>query len=271
VTQVALPMASHDGSPFDAIKHTDERGDYWTGREMQPLMGYNTWRDFTNAVERAIVACGNSGEDPDLHVEGIRKINDQGYGQQDYRFTRFGAYLVAMNGDPRKPEVAAAQTYFAIKTREAEVAERDSNPRHAIPATFAEALRRYADEVEQHEQTRAQLEIAGPKADAWDTLAAKNGDMSVRRAAFVLNRDPNISTGQNRLFRWLRENRWIDGKKIPYAAHEKHVRLRIYTHEGHDKQQVRVTVQGLALLVRRLGGSTRAADLITQDDIDGED
>lgn len=109
------------GSPFDAIKRVDERGEYWSARELMTLMAYTNWRQFNESVERAKAAASAVGANVSANFEGILK-NAGGAGRRgaDYRLTRYGAYLVAMNGDPRKPEVAAAQTYFAAKTHEAE-------------------------------------------------------------------------------------------------------------------------------------------------------
>lgn len=115
------------------------------------------------------------------------------------------------------------------------------------------------------ERARAELaetrvaELA-PDAAAWDALAKATGDYSVREAAHILNRDPGISTGQNRLFDTLRDLRMVDGRNTPYAAHADHVRLRTYTYPdrvtGEDTagHQVRVTVAGLRYLHTKLGG-----------------
>lgn len=110
-------------SPFDEIKHTDEHGDWWSARELMPLMAYPRWQEFLPVIERAKAAALNQGIDPD---EVFRVIPENPHKQggrpgKDVRMTRIAAYLVAMNGDPRKEEVAAAQTYFAMKTREAEI------------------------------------------------------------------------------------------------------------------------------------------------------
>lgn len=99
-----------------------------------------------------------------------------------------------------------------------------------------------------------------PAAQAWDVLASASGDYSLRDAAFILNRDPAISTGQNRLLRLIREFDMVDRNGIPYAKHAPHLveRATSYNHphtgEPVLSKQVRVTVQGLRYLHRRLGG-----------------
>lgn len=120
------PMSGNSGSPFDHIRHTDAFGrEYWLGREMQPLMGYEGWRRFEDAIERAIRAAKNSGtysEAAFLQVTQLVEAGNLGpQERREYHLSRYAAYLVALNGDPIKPEVAAAQAYFAIRTREAEL------------------------------------------------------------------------------------------------------------------------------------------------------
>lgn len=133
---------------------------------------------------------------------------------------------------------------------------------YEIPRTLPEALRAYAAEVEAHEVTRAALEEAAPAADAWNVLASADPDYSVREAAYILNRDPAIDTGQNRLFNEMRRLRVIDSRDIPYSGHARHVKLRprSFTNratgeETPAKPQVRVTAEGLAYLHRKLGGT----------------
>ncbi|MEU8157972.1 BRO family protein [Micromonospora sp. NPDC048986] len=132
---------------------------------------------------------------------------------------------------------------------------------HVLPTTYAQALRELAATVEERDFARAELETAAPKAEAWDVLASAHGDYSVREAAFILNRDPAISTGQQRLFRLLREWRLIDSNDIPYADHASHVRLRARAYQsprsGEDRvsEQVRITADGLRYLHKRLGGA----------------
>jgi DNA-damage-inducible protein D len=241
-------------SPFDAIRRTDEAGEYWSARELMPLLGYGAdWRNFDAAVHRARTAAANTGADVTGLFVAVTE-NSGGRPRLDYRLGRYACYLVAMNGDPRKGEIAKAQRYFAVKTREAEV-------RFDVPRSLPEALRAYAAEVEAHEQTRAELTVVKPQAEAWQTLADTGADYSVREAAYILNRDPAISTGQMRLFGLLRGWRLIGQDKRPYSNHAKHVTLRPQTRVANGERipaapQVRVTVEGLAYLHKRMGGTS---------------
>lgn len=111
------------------------------------------------------------------------------------------------------------------------------------------------------EQKVAEL---APSAAAWDTLADTGADYSAREAAFILNRDPAITTGQNRLLNWLRHNRVIGMDGRPYASHAAHVTLRPQTRLDQAtgervpaRPQVRITVAGLRYLHKRLGGTAQ--------------
>lgn len=110
-------------STFDQLCRADGGGEYWMARELMRPLGYEKWERFESAIERAVITCTNSGQAADQHFSRSREVVPQGGPMRaDYRLTRYAAYLVAMNGDPRKPAIAAAQTYFAVRTREAEVA-----------------------------------------------------------------------------------------------------------------------------------------------------
>lgn len=111
-------------SPFDAIRELNDYGiEFWQGRRLQPLMAYTNWRQFDTVVDRAKAAAKNTGLSVETHFLEVDLKNERGRVGRDYQLSRDAAYLVAMNGDPRKPEVAAAQAYFVRRTRQAELAE----------------------------------------------------------------------------------------------------------------------------------------------------
>ncbi len=108
-------------------KNTNQGTDFWFARDLQGLLGYVQWRNFESAIEKAKMACASVGHDPRHHFADISKLITSGKGAQqeikDIALTRYACYLIAMNGDPTKPEIAAAQTYFAIQTRKQELTE----------------------------------------------------------------------------------------------------------------------------------------------------
>jgi DNA-damage-inducible protein D len=115
-------MSAPSATPFDAIKLTKSDGtEYWSARDLMPLLGYPRWQDFKAALERAAVSCTAQGQDPSNHFSGLTLKTPNGRPSDDVHLSRYAAYLTAMNGDPRKPSVAMAQGYFAVKTREAEL------------------------------------------------------------------------------------------------------------------------------------------------------
>lgn len=117
---------SKDG--LEQLKQTNEHGaEYWSARDLQTLLGYSQWRRFEDAIKRAITSCESSGNNPDYHFAGAGKMIEVGKGGQreveDYQLSRFACYLIAQNGDPRKPEIAQAQKYFAIQARRQELSD----------------------------------------------------------------------------------------------------------------------------------------------------
>lgn len=116
---------------FESLKQTNEHNaEYWRARDLQPLLGYSQWRRFEQAIERAMASCETSGNNPENHFAGAGKMVDLGSGSQrpvnDYHLSRFACYLIAQNGDPRKPEIAHAQQYFAVQTRRQELSDQSA-------------------------------------------------------------------------------------------------------------------------------------------------
>lgn len=113
---------------FESIKHIDDIGqEYWLARELAKVLQYADWRNFENALFKAMDACKNSGFDVHSHFGGITNFTNIGAGKKrkvsDYALTRYACYLTVMNGDPQKPVIAAGQTYFAQKTRQQEIVD----------------------------------------------------------------------------------------------------------------------------------------------------
>lgn len=111
---------------FESIKHINEEGqEYWLARELQPVLEYVQWRRFADAIERAKLACKNSGFEIEDHFADVGKMVGLGSGAErevdDVMLSRYACYLIVMNGDPRKEVIAVGQTYFAIKTRQQEL------------------------------------------------------------------------------------------------------------------------------------------------------
>jgi DNA-damage-inducible protein D len=108
-------------------QQTDGGVDYWLARDVQHLLGYAEWRNFGLVVSKAKTACEVSGHRVGDHFVDVSKMVQLGSGSQrdidDIMLTRYACYLIAQNGDPRKPEIAFAQTYFAVQTRKAELIE----------------------------------------------------------------------------------------------------------------------------------------------------
>ena len=120
--------AAIGNNAFESLKKLNEHGaEFWSARDLQPLLGYAQWRRFEDAIKRAITSCEQSGNRPDYHFASVGKpiIGGKGAVQlvDNYHLSRFACYLIAQNGDPRKAEIALAQQYFALQARKQELTE----------------------------------------------------------------------------------------------------------------------------------------------------
>ncbi|MEW6195409.1 MAG: DNA damage-inducible protein D [Bacteroidota bacterium] len=113
---------------FENACYLLENVECWSAREIQDILGYSKWDNFLNVIEKAKNACTNAGEKLSDHFADIGKMVDLGSSAQrkieDIALTRYACYLIAQNGDPSKPEIAFAQTYFAVQTRKQEIIEK---------------------------------------------------------------------------------------------------------------------------------------------------
>src|SRR3989338_2404265 len=112
---------------FEDYAHQTDGVEFWFARDLQTLLGYVEWRKFQGVIEKAKEACKNSGYTPSDHfVDAAKKVKIGSEAEreiEDIILTRYACYLVAQNGDPRKEEIAFAQSYFAIQTRKQELIE----------------------------------------------------------------------------------------------------------------------------------------------------
>ena len=112
---------------FDVIINIEEDVEFWYARDLQQRLGYKHWEGFLDVIKRAMSACKNSGFIVEDHFRCVPKMVKLGSGAErsieDYMLTRYACYLIAQNGDSQKPEIAFAQTYFAVQTRKQEIIE----------------------------------------------------------------------------------------------------------------------------------------------------
>lgn len=203
----------------------------------------------------------------DDEEKGTREVRTPGGPQQMKVVFEDGLWELIFRST--KPEAKAIKKRVKAILREIRETGSYSVVRRELPQDYSSALRALADEHDAHQITQRQrdaaelraAELAEPAA-AWNVLAEAKGDYSLREAAQILNRDPLISTGQNRLARYLRDIGWTDTSKQPYQHQVNNGRLRrrptSYAHphtgEREASSQVRITPKGLKDLRRRMAG-----------------
>lgn len=113
---------------FELIRHEDIEGtEFWSARDLQPILDYSSWDKFKRVIDKAMTACEKAGQAVENHFSQVGKMVNIGSGTQreveDYELSRYACYLIVQNGDPAKPVIANGQTYFAIQTRRQELAD----------------------------------------------------------------------------------------------------------------------------------------------------
>lgn len=237
----------------------------YAGQEVRTVQDENDEPRFVAADVCAVLehtnpsmAVGALDEDE----KGLSIVETPGGLQQMVTVSESGLYSLILRS--RKPEARAFKRWV---THEVLPAIRKTG-RYAANVSRRELAEMVIAESDRADREAAARQLAEakvielhPKADAWDTLADTGADYSAREAAYILNRDPAISTGQNRLLALLRSWGLIDSGGTPYANHATHVTLKPQTRWDKRTQkrvpadpQVRITVAGLQYLHKRLGG-----------------
>ncbi|MEV6796442.1 phage antirepressor KilAC domain-containing protein [Streptomyces sp. NPDC051320] len=250
------------GSLFDRLMLLDHNGqECWSARDLHIPMGYDKWERYEVAINRAIAAAENSGLNPLDHFRGASKVINGGrWGRQnvsDFRLTRYACYLIAMNCDPRKPEIAAAQTYFAVKTREAEVMRQPTDV--SSPEGILALAEGYVEAARELVSTKRELAIAAPKAGRWSAFCDSEGLIDMAAAAKALNKVTG-GLGRTKFMELLRREDirflQIQNPRLPYECHTKAGRAEVKfveTPNGQWVEQTFFTSKGLDWLVDRLG------------------
>ena len=127
---MARKIANRHHASFEGIRQLgDEGNEYWSARDLAPLLDYQQWRNFVQVIEKAELACVKSGNRVEDHFADTSKMVDIGSGAQrevaDVQLSRYACYLIVQNGEPSKPAIANGQTYFAIQTRRQELQDSD--------------------------------------------------------------------------------------------------------------------------------------------------
>lgn len=262
-------------TPFDVYRQEREDGtEFWSARDLMRLMGYASWQRFENPLNRAMKAAENQKMDVSsaFSRSGKRVPAGDGYTEKtDYELSRFAAYLVAMNGDPNKPEVASAQAYFATRTRQAETQQPAqltdeellsralmvaTSKMEQLEAEKAEALELSEAAMARAHVAEAEAEEARPKVEAFDSFMRTDGTYYMGAVAKMLG------IGQNELFRRLREERVLITSghlyNTPYRQYERHFLVRPRKHvnaEGREfvKYTTFVKPSGVEFIRRKLG------------------
>jgi hypothetical protein len=167
MSELAVPQSGR--SPFDAIKRRGVIGgreqEVWSARELVPMLGYANWKRIPEVLDRVKASIVNAGHNDSDHLVGAYQMIGIGKGAtrqvDDFHLSRYACYLVAMNGDPRKPEIAAAQAYFCLQTYRAEKMDEAASQNAIVPAVLGFLERMEARAAEREERLLKTFEGIG--------------------------------------------------------------------------------------------------------------
>lgn len=255
-------------SPFDEVRHEHQDGtEYWSARDLMSMMGYPSWQHFKPAIERAKASAEAQKADVTSLFTVNREKSGGGRPREDVHLTRFAAYLVAMNGDARKPEVAAAQAYFAVQTRRAETGQAI----HPAELTRLEVLHMALESEEARLAAEAERDalaqrnqIIEPKASAYDHFLDAKGALGFTDVARILG------IGRNTMLARLRDEKILMSgqavRNVPYQQYAKYFLVRatgsrLSDGTPHARRRAYVRPEGIAFIANRLGLGPQQGEL----------
>ncbi|MDJ0337418.1 phage antirepressor KilAC domain-containing protein [Cryobacterium sp. PH31-O1] len=242
-------------------------GEVWSARDLMEFAGYTEWRNWSKAIDRAVVSVNTTGISAADHFVGVNKMVQIGSGSrrqvEDVEVTRYGAYILFQNADPSKPAIAAVQQYFAVQTRRQEVAEPA-----ALPGDYLAALKALVAEVESTTALKAQAAIDAPKVAYVDEFLASEDVVLFRAAASELGVAEGVLRetllDANWIYRLTIGKRWSNSRQkdvpeVEYRAASAHgSKFRLMPqhnaprhHNGQVKQTLYIRSESLPAIRHR--------------------
>lgn len=266
-------------SPFDSLRQLDDFGnEFWSARDLMPHLAYAQWKNFEVPLGRAMVAARNQGHSVEANFSRSRKVAIAGkMAQEDFQLTRFASYLVAMNGDPNKTEVAEAQAYFAIQTRVAEAqVQAIESPADLMARALIAAQDTLAAKDAAISAQRREIAAAVPKVAYVDAFVADTDLLKLRAVASRLNVGEVALRGLLIAKKWIYKetsSRWSESKQakvevVRYSAYaeKKHLFQPVMNHEaprfkGETMHTLKVTPAGVSAIARLVNHAEEFAAL----------